>query len=59
MSEKPKWRVIAKSNDRSPVQQTLGEFDTKAQAASYATERRTPKTAIVRNGRDYIITLPA
>ncbi len=57
--EKPKWRVFAKSTGNSNAQQPVGEYDTKREAAKVATERRVRSSPIVRNGRDYIITLPA
>lgn len=52
------FRVISKATEKAG-QYTLGEFDTKAKAQKFIQATRAPKTPIVRNGFDYIITLPS
>lgn len=50
-----KFRVLAKATEKGG-QYVMGEFNTKAEAQTFIQANRAPKSAIVRNGFEYIIS---
>lgn len=50
-----KFRVLAKATEKGG-QYVMGEFNTKAEAQTFIQANRAPKSPIVRNGFDYIIS---